>query len=83
MNITELGMLSIEIKKVSDKIIKTMNEMHDGGHSIEMVLLVTLYVVGGNIKRLGLPLELDSPLTTALPALVEGYRNEECMTTPS
>ena len=76
-DMTELGITNRKIRKVSNKILKTMNELHDDGHGIEDIVLITLYIVGANIKKHGLHLNLDAPLETALPALVEGYRNQE------
>ena len=45
------------------------------GFAIDDVLVATLYVLGGAIGQRG-TLQLDAPLTKALPPLVAGYKDQ-------
>ena len=75
-NGVKLSITSSDMLKIGKRIIDAMNDAQTkDGFAIDDVLVATLYVLGGAIGQRG-TLQLDAPLTKALPPLVAGYKDQ-------
>ena len=75
-NVVKVSITSSDMQKIGKRIIDAMNDAQTtDGFAIDDVLVATLYVLGGAIGQRG-ALQLDAPLTKALPPLVAGYKDQ-------
>ena len=73
----EISMTGGQIKSATKRIVEARNDAQfKDGHTIDEVMVATMYLIGAGLKRRGVILRLDAPLVMALPPLVAGYKDQ-------
>src|SRR5688572_28394504 len=66
-----------QLEKATGTFIDAMNDLQSQGLTIDQVIATMLYMAGAAIKQRRAVLNVDAPLSVALPPIVAGYNASE------